>query len=122
VHRPPGEQYQDGRSHVAATSAARAAPTPTATWASETESETGAEATAETGAEAGAETERSVVVCGLFAQVLEEFPPCVPLGAVQGPPLGRAAGAKVESEAWASCERSAGRSEWSVHVLKVLCL
>jgi hypothetical protein len=121
VHRPLGQQHQDGRSYVATPAAAAAATAPSAASATgseaETGAETGAEARTETRAEARtepwAEAQRAVVLGGLVAEVLEEFPPGMALGAMQGATL---CGTGAESEAGPAGEWLFWGSEWVAHV------
>src|SRR5690349_15294188 len=85
VHRPLGQQRQDGRSHVAALAATRAAPAPSAAPATGSEAEARAEAWTEARTESGAESERAVVATGVIAQMLAEvssgLAPCLVQGA-----------------------------------------
>jgi hypothetical protein len=115
VHRPLGEERQDGRSHVTAAPAAGAAATPPAapTARAEAEAETRAETRAESGSETGAE-----VVAGVVAEVFAEFPSGLAPGVVQGAPVNRAGG-EAESEAGPAAEWSLGGSEWVAHFLSL---
>jgi hypothetical protein len=117
VHRPLGQQRQNGCSHVTAPSAAgTAAAPPAASPASEAGAETGAETRAEATAETGAETEWSLVsACLVVTEVFDEFLSGMPPGAVHCTSL-RGTGAEAEAEARPAGERSAGRSELVVHV------
>ena len=83
VHRPLGQQRQDGRPHVAAASAAGAATTPSAAPSARAE----AEARAEAGTESRPETGAEALVAGVVAKVFEEFPPGLTPGVVQGAPV-----------------------------------
>jgi hypothetical protein len=116
VHRPIGQQHQDGRPHVTALAAAPAAAAPSAASATGTESETWAESRAETRTEAGAEArtepQRAVVLGGLVAEMLQEFPPGMALGAVQGAAL---RGTGTEAEPGPAGEWFFWGSEWVAH-------
>src|SRR5262249_13007116 len=114
VHRPLGEQGQDGRPHVTALAAIVAAATPSAPSSARAEAEPGAEARPEAGAKARAETGTEALIAGLVAEVFEEFPSGLSPRAVQGAPLsGAMTGA--EAEAGVTGERSLGGSEWVAH-------
>jgi hypothetical protein len=55
----------------------------------------------------------------VLAELFDEFPPGLPLGAVQGTSLDGAetdTGSETESEAGSSGEWSVGGSEWVAHV------
>jgi len=84
VHRPLGQQGQNGRADVTAAPAAAATAAPTAAPAARAEA--GTEAGAEAGAEARPEPRRPVVAPGMIAEVFEELLASLPPGGVQGAP------------------------------------
>jgi hypothetical protein len=116
VHRPLGQQHQDGGADVATAAAVtRSATAPTARAGAEAES-AGTETPAETGPEAGPEAraERPVVAGGVTADGVAELATGLPTLFVQGTPCMR-----VEAEALgagACGERPAFMGEWVVHM------
>jgi hypothetical protein len=126
VHRPFGQQRQDGCPHVTAASAAGTAATPSAATAA-AETEPGPETGTEAGAEPRAETWPEALIAGVIAEVFAEFPSGLPPGVMQGTPSPASGwcpqcrtgvGADTESEARTTGEWSAGGSEWIGHCLK----
>jgi hypothetical protein len=118
VHRPLGQQHQNGGADVATLATPARSATPSTAWAgAEAQAESaGTETPAETGPEAGPEAraEGPVVAGVVTADVVAEIATGLPTLLVQGTPCMR-----VEAEALgagASGERPAFMGEWVVHM------
>jgi hypothetical protein len=115
VHRPLGQQHQDGGADVATAAAATRSATAPAAW-TRTEAESArAEAPAETGPETRPEAraERAIVAGVITADKVAEFATGLPTVFMQCTP-----GMWVEAEALSSGatgERTLSMGEWVIH-------
>lgn len=122
MHGPLFEQRQDGRADVAAPAAAASA---SAATAARTEAEAGAEPGPEARSETGTEAQRSVMILGVVAELVEKFASGRPPGTKQRAALSRprpdsaakAGRAETESRSWDRWSvEGTERTERSVHV------
>jgi len=118
VHRPFGEQFQDGGTHVTAFAATASVTGSAATATATARAESGAEARTEPGTEARAEFAGAKRTAAVITEVITQFAARFPAVFAQV-----AMGCRAEAEGRAACraetglhtEGAVGWGEWGVH-------